>query len=877
MNGTVLPDGLTTKNYKDAVFKALQPQTFNFKQKTKDQRTCKADASAYAVSVFAEVSGGKKVQKSVQRCCPAMALAAGDTVQRQPAPKSPEKKPRNKLKEFIEWVENRRGTGDYTFRIENIYIDEMHQNLDRWETPEALWEWARQRAADIEKKLREPTPYQRFADFYKAQRKYVDSLTRDKQLYQDALERYVKWLDAHMDDPDLGKYNPSDIWGLAFKNALPAERKRVEAENLKKIKEKNAPKLDYAAIDKKLAEVQDFSAREIYRERPPGFAEDKSAHRACLEWSAPASVRKIIGDNFIHDEVSHSTDPDFTRYSAADDFSYYLSKHFDESDALKKTHLECSDTERESVPLWRTALEVGFSLLPIVGQIMGGYEVLTGREFWTGTELSGGDRAFLAGAMLLPVAGKLYKGAKTSLTVKALRESYPILSEGEARALVRAVEPIKPGSDAALLLEKTAADLAAKKKIPAATAAELNQLLEKMGMTDEATVKALGGKSGSSLAVAQKEAERIVKEAKAAGSAAKGAAAVEIKGALATESQVTKAAAPKVALKDGHGLYVTRDGRIFRCTDDPCTELAAKYASTLDANKDLAARLEKQRDEFRKIADDEAAAEEAAAKKKAAVDPDIKKQLQKARDEANARLTALGEELSDLAYKPSTEKPLPLALPPEQAKVDEYVKALNQWSQARDAADAAGMAAADEVMSRIEQLAIDSVGKQGDYQYMLHRIETLIDARGGIRKGFVFEYFDKRLGKTVEGLGRKIECEASAFPPMAGRTYSDIRQNVLKKAPTQIEPGTKRVRLTWKYDDKSFIHIDIPSPESDKIHQISREVHVTRVAPVQKGIDLHLSDLGIGVPSNSAPAHVLIVRDAELDKIVEGALKTPAK
>src|SRR5215470_13433554 len=30
INGTVLPDGLTTKNYKDAVFKTLQPQRFNF-------------------------------------------------------------------------------------------------------------------------------------------------------------------------------------------------------------------------------------------------------------------------------------------------------------------------------------------------------------------------------------------------------------------------------------------------------------------------------------------------------------------------------------------------------------------------------------------------------------------------------------------------------------------------------------------------------------------------------------------------------------------------------------------------------------------------------------------------------------------------------
>lgn len=56
MNGTLFPDGLTIKDYKEAVFKALQPQTFNFKEETKDERTCKVDASAYALSVFAEVS-----------------------------------------------------------------------------------------------------------------------------------------------------------------------------------------------------------------------------------------------------------------------------------------------------------------------------------------------------------------------------------------------------------------------------------------------------------------------------------------------------------------------------------------------------------------------------------------------------------------------------------------------------------------------------------------------------------------------------------------------------------------------------------------------------------------------------------------------------
>ena len=56
MNGTVFPDGLTIEAYKEAVFKALQPLTFNFKQKSNDEYTGTVDASAYAMSVFAEVS-----------------------------------------------------------------------------------------------------------------------------------------------------------------------------------------------------------------------------------------------------------------------------------------------------------------------------------------------------------------------------------------------------------------------------------------------------------------------------------------------------------------------------------------------------------------------------------------------------------------------------------------------------------------------------------------------------------------------------------------------------------------------------------------------------------------------------------------------------
>jgi hypothetical protein len=82
MNGTVFPNGLTIKDYKEAVFKALQPQKFNFKQKTKNQKTCKVDASAYAISVFAEVSAITKPnnKKKWSGSYPASILSAAPAV-----------------------------------------------------------------------------------------------------------------------------------------------------------------------------------------------------------------------------------------------------------------------------------------------------------------------------------------------------------------------------------------------------------------------------------------------------------------------------------------------------------------------------------------------------------------------------------------------------------------------------------------------------------------------------------------------------------------------------------------------------------------------------------------------------------------------------
>src|SRR5262249_20345613 len=140
-------------------------------------------------------------------------------------------------------------------------------------------------------------------------------------------------------------------------------------------------------------------------------------------------------------------------------------EHQEEKQASEMEWTECSAMEGKTVPAWRTALEIGFGLLPIVGQIMGGYELLTGREFWTDRELSETDRAVLAGFLLVPTAGKIYKGAKTTITARSLRETYTFLSEAESKALYRATEAVKPGSEAAQILDHASLDISAGRGI----------------------------------------------------------------------------------------------------------------------------------------------------------------------------------------------------------------------------------------------------------------------------------------------------------------------------------------------------------------------------------------------------------------------------
>jgi hypothetical protein len=63
-NGKLLPGSLIKKDYKEAVFKVLQPQTFKFSVTQNNEKTCKVAADNFNINVFAEVRAITEPQRN---------------------------------------------------------------------------------------------------------------------------------------------------------------------------------------------------------------------------------------------------------------------------------------------------------------------------------------------------------------------------------------------------------------------------------------------------------------------------------------------------------------------------------------------------------------------------------------------------------------------------------------------------------------------------------------------------------------------------------------------------------------------------------------------------------------------------------------------
>jgi len=427
------------------------------------------------------------------------------------SPTSPEAQRRRKQVEFANYIAGVSATDAFTASAIQNYLSwiEAHYSGPDFLTrsPVDLWEWALKRASQPApaSPLR---PFLELAHSMSARLNIVPPAERTE--IQETLSRYMAWLDFHRNDPNIARYNPVDVWVRASLNVM---REEIEAK-VRQAAQKRAepPPIDWPSVDRKFGEVLHLMTSRVWHMPEPEVVEAKSMGVGYLIWGSERErrARDKIASAFLHDVIQRVTEPGFTSSSAKEDFAAWL-RHNPERYQELLLAQAYPDVEKYQIPIdipaWQTAVEVGIGFIPIVGQVVGTYEVIAGEDLF-GHPLSTTDRAILGAAILLPAAGKIFKVGRAAVTASAIARDYS-LSAREADALFRATAQIRPASPGARLLTTAKEDILAGKPIrDPEKLKQLDTLMRDMGLTDRSTAAALGSQGAAEAEVAE-EASRL--------------------------------------------------------------------------------------------------------------------------------------------------------------------------------------------------------------------------------------------------------------------------------------------------------------------------------------------------------------------------------
>ena|GEM_PF-2590908 len=428
---------------------------------------------------------------------------------------SPESQRRRKQTEFSDYIASVSATDAFTASAIENYLNwiETHYSAPDFLTrsPVDLWEWALKRAS-------QPAPASPLQPFLALMQSMSGRLNivppAERTKIQETLSRYIGWLDLHRNDPNIARYNPVDIWVRAYLNVT---REEVEAE-VRQAAEKRAqpPPIDWPSVERKFDEVLHLLTTRVWHMPEPEVVEAKSMGTGYLIWGSEGErrARDNIARAFLHDIIQRMTEPGFTSSSAREDFKNWLLQHPRQYQEflLAQAH---PDVEKYQIPIdipaWQTAVEVGIGFIPIVGQVVGAYEVIAGEDLFR-HPLSTADQAILGAAILLPAAGRIFRVGRAAVTASTIAREYRLTAR-EADALFRATARIPPGSSGARLLSSAKEDILAGK--PVRDPERLNQLdtlMREMGLTERSTAAALGAggapEAGAEAGVAE-EASRL--------------------------------------------------------------------------------------------------------------------------------------------------------------------------------------------------------------------------------------------------------------------------------------------------------------------------------------------------------------------------------
>ncbi|MGN6401438.1 MAG: eCIS core domain-containing protein, partial [Flavisolibacter sp.] len=301
-----------------------------------------------------------------------------------------------------------------------FYIAQLDKSLINFKTPEELWTWA------LEESNKKTAPKREFlswqATFKRNWEENIKKNPEEASYYHELYLKYTEWIVTHTED-DYRKYNAEAIAKQTIDYVFGKKWKQKELELRKQILEKQQKSsLDSPEFKENLDKVITIIELKILRTAPPQTAEDTTRGVGYLiePSDTERTVRRIIADKMLHDYLDltakeSKVDPELF-------VNHWLVSHPKEFETLMLVRaypsVEKYDVPIE-IPAYETVIEVGIGFIPIVGEIVGAYEVIAGEDLF-GRKLSPQERAILGILILLPAAAKLFKVGKGAITASRL-------------------------------------------------------------------------------------------------------------------------------------------------------------------------------------------------------------------------------------------------------------------------------------------------------------------------------------------------------------------------------------------------------------------------------------------------------------------------
>lgn len=424
-----------------------------------------------------------------------------------PDPNLPSVRRSDKLGDYHAYLSPLRDPDPQVLSAVMWYYDWISQHIDQPEffdrKPEDLWAEAL-RVALTPPPQSPLEPYLRFARLMEERLKTATQ--EEKSRIQRASYAYWAWVDGHNNEAALAANDPGRIWADGYVAAVHEEvEKEIERQARERAEQRR--QLDFNLIDRKLGEALNFVIHNVYAARDPYvvegveesrgffglFAEKRGIGYLVMPSETEKAIRSALGGAYLDDIFSRMTQPGFRDVDIRKDFLEWLDDRPQMAEALSAS-MTYPYTERYEfevdLPAWQTAIEIGIGFVPIVGQIVGAAEAISGTSLF-GRPLGPVEQGITAAAILLPAAAKLTRTGVGLVHASTIAREYNLTGR-EAQALYRACLPIAKGTKGNRLLLEAAEDVRAGRRLTDATKIrELENLVKEMGLTDRATARAL--------------------------------------------------------------------------------------------------------------------------------------------------------------------------------------------------------------------------------------------------------------------------------------------------------------------------------------------------------------------------------------------------